>query len=1046
MIIKEFQKIVEKYGNRTAVKTLKRSITYHELENNSNRLAQAIIAAGKKHTEKRLQAALFFEHGTDMILAVLGVLKANKTYVPLDINLPKNRLKYMLEHSESTLLLTNNQNFFEAKTLAESVSPHLQVLNIETRGRDFPNKPVQQEIPGQTPAYILYTSGSTGRPKGVVQTHRSVLHYARQWIKYFNVTEQDRMTMLSTFSHDGAVPDIYGALLSGATLYPYDFKSNASSESLLNLFTGEKITIWHSVPSLYRFFCSTLREGTLLDDIRWVVLGGESVRVHDLNFHTTFFPNAVLANLYGQTESTINSICSITVDDTFDNLSLGTEMEATQILLVTEDGDTEEDVGVGEIVIAGDYIAHGYWKDDEKTEEVFTHDEELGRLYWTGDLGQRYPNGSIKMVGRSDAQVKIRGFRVETGEIESILLQHPEVKEAAVISRVNEAEDIFLCAYYTSGTTLKAEDLRNFLAQELPDYMLPRYLVFMESMPLTPSNKIDRNAFPNPAKGSDSDTQHEAPRTETEKIIAAIWEEALEIERIGINDNFIELGGHSLLVISITSRIHHELNVELVIQDVFDNPTVKELSLLVDAAGQVLFESIEKCEEKKHYAASFEQVRMFILNKFEGIGTTYNLTSFNEIEECVDRPRLEKAFQELFERHEVLRTSFQMAEEQVVQKVHMNVPFNLNYIDAQGQTDEEIRKQINQFIRPFDLSSPPLFRACLISRSADNHLLVLDIHHIITDGLSGAILTRDLSRLYTNEELPPLKLSYKDYSEWQYRLLNSPRVLKQEEYWLDTFKGKLPHLNLPFNFPRPAVQSFEGGIIHFQIDESLAAPLYELVKEYKTTLYNILLSSYYVLLYKYTQQEDTIIGSIISSRNHIDLEGIVGFFAKTLAFRNHPTGEKTFLEFQKEVKQSVLSGFENQQYPFSQLVEKLELWKDRRRNPLFDTAFVLQTLQHLPNEETNTKLNIKPAGAITEDNTSMFDLYFEALDIKTSIRCCFQYCAKLFKRETIELMKERFLVLIENIANNPHARIRDLVFNTSAEKEMKATETIEFEF
>jgi amino acid adenylation domain-containing protein len=1057
MIIKKFEEIVRRFPGKTALKTSSKSLTYQELNFYANQVAHALAAEDKGEGTgvKKQQVALLFEHDIDLIVGVIGTLKANKTYVPLDTYFPGKRLLYILQDSEAYLILTDNRNHALARELSDHAGKKIHVLNIETIGNEIPGTTFQREASEERTAYILYTSGSTGKPKGVFQIHRNVLYYTWNWIKRFSITETDRMSLFTSFCHDGSVQDIFAALLAGATLYPYFIKTIGNTDELYNLLINEKLTIWHSVPTLYRYFVNTLGEKSVFNDIRWVLLGGEPLRPYDLELYRTYFPRAGLANVYGQTESSVSTICTISPKETFDEVCLGEPLDETQILLVTEKGSTVETIGIGEIVVACDYIAPGYWRNNPGTEEVFTHDEELGRLYWTGDLGRLTIDGLIKALGRKDFQIKIRGFRVETGEIESVLMQHPLVEEAVILAKEDKNEDNYLCAYIVSEAFVTPSELREFLAAELPDYMIPRYSIFLEEMPLTPNGKIDRKRLPEPDAVRTSEAEYQPPTNEVEKKMAAIWQEVLAVEQVGINDNFINQGGHSLLVISIITRIHQEFNVELQLNDVFEHPTVKELSQLVMSSEKSVFSSIHPTETKEYYIATPGQKRLFALNQFENIGTTYNLPMVKQLNGPLDRHRFETAFLKLIQRHESLRTSFRIIGDQLVQIIHDHdiIDFQIPYINAEGSSRTgtgDIKKIIDQFIRPFDIGKAPLIRVNLIRQGKDKHLLLLDNHHIISDGVSEIILNNDFLRLYEGEELPGLKLGYRDYSEWLTHLSRRGTLNRQEDYWLNHFKDEIPILNMPLDFPRPALKSFSGGIVGFSVGKEMTQQLNQLAKETGTTLFMVLLAIYNVLLHRYTGQEDIIVGSIIAGRTHVDLKHIVGFFAKTLALRNYPTAHQPFDLFLEQLKKNTLEAFENQSYPFDLLVEKLNLPKDLSRNPLFDTTFLLLNIEteiQSPGDSNpgrNNRLNsTKYAHDIT---TTMFDLYFQVYETNNKLLCCFQYNTTLFRWKTIDLMKKRFLTLMESIIHNPKAKIRDLDYALPVEKEMSKVEQVQFDF
>ncbi|MDQ1350673.1 MAG: hypothetical protein QG657_975 [Acidobacteriota bacterium] len=1043
MIIKEFEEQVRQYYSRAAVKKGDRELTYGQLNDYADRIARLIITGATPGVggDNVQQVALLFEHGVDMIAAVIGTLKACKTYVPLDISYPVKRLLYILENSVTHSILTDSRNLALAQELAAQAGKKIHALNIDDIGVDTAGATVERKPSEDKTAYILYTSGSTGKPKGVYQTHRNVMYYTRNWIQRFAITSNDRMSLFTSFTHDGCVQDIFSALLSGACLYPYSLKEGGNIEGLYLLLVKEKITLWHSVPSLYRFFANTLTEKDQFYDLRWVLLGGEPLREHDLQLYRAYFPHARLANVYGQTESSVSAICSIGPENTFDDVHLGEPLDETKILLVGENGDIVEKMGVGEIVVSSAYLAPGYWQDPENSSVVFTPDEELGLLYWTGDQGRLTAEGEIKVLGRKDSQVKVRGFRVEPGEIETALLKYRTVKEVVVTAKPDGAGDNYLCAYIVSNSTLSSEELRKYLVGELPDYMVPRYFIFLEKMPLNATGKIDRQRLPEPEETAVPESLYIAPNNKIEEKVAAIWQEVLGVEKVGINDNFIQLGGHSLLVITIISRVHQEFGVELQLMDVFANPTVRELSqLIVHSTGED-FLIVEPVEEKDYYPVTTDQQRMYILNQLEGIGTTYNITGILPLEGDIDKVRFEQVMQALVKRHEAFRTSFRMIEERLVQVIQREMDFRVPYIVA----GNDVKQIVKNFVRPFDLSKAPLLRTTLVKLSPGTHLLLMDTHHIISDGVSHHVLAKEFSNLYNGAELAPVKLKYPDYAEWENRFFRSDLFRSQEEYWLNTFRDEIPELNLPVNYPRPEVQDFRGDIVIFALGEELTQRINRLAKEMETTLFMVLLAMYYILLYKYTGQEDIVIGSIIAGRNHADLENVIGMFVKTLALRNRPAAHKTFEDLLREVKQNTLEAFDNQDYPFSLLVNKLNLRNNRSRNPLFDVAFVLQTITSMGDKGV-VVMEVKAAPYGLEMKTSKFDLTLEASERENGISCTFQYCSKLFKRETIELMKERFLILVENILNNRQAKLQYLDYTIPVEKELGKVKEIEFDF
>ncbi len=580
--------------------------------------------------------------------------------------------------------------------------------------------------------------------------------------------------------------------------------------------------------------------------------------------------------------------------------------------------------------------------------------------------------------------------------------------------------------------------------------MIPRYFIMVDQLPVTPNGKIDRNNLPEPVQEPCPGVEYEAPNTEIETRLAAIWQEVLEVEEIGINYNFIELGGHSLLLLSIISEIKAAFHVELQFQEVFDHPTIKELAKIIAGKEKKVLSSIEPADEKAWYAAAPDQVRLFALSQYEGVGTTYNMPIIRVIEGKIQLGRFEETTRRLIGRHKVLRTSFDVVDEKVVQRIHPEeeIDFNMEYLEYEAVPgrESELEPVIDAFLRPFDLKIPPLIRLKLVKLSGHRHLFILDKHHIISDGISEMIFMREFEQMYHGKELPGLHLQYKDYAEWYNRLIRSGGLEEQEKFWLKTLHGELPVLNLPLDYPRPPLQRFEGHVIHFCLGREITEGLYRLTKQTGTTPYMVLLAVFNLLLHKYTHQEDIIVGTIISGRTRPELENLMGLFAKTLILRNFSSPRQTFAAFLAEVKGKTLSAFENQMYPFDRLVEKLNLKKEPGRNPLFDVAFILHNYDTSVENSSSDDASLKLAPYDYDKKSTKFDLTLEAMEISDDIKCRLKYSTVLFRRSAIELMRDRLLIIFENILNQPGAKIRELDYQTPVEKEFKEMTAIEFNF
>ena len=1046
MIIKKFEEQVRKHPDRIAVKTFEDELSYQNLHKYSNNLAHEIIirSSAVSITEKQKITALLFEHSTDMIVGVMGAVKANSIYVPLDASYPIKRLSYMIENSKADYIITNNEHMKLAKELIQEEDIKSKIINIsEIKEAKFDSF---EESISQTAAndigYILYTSGSTGNPKGVFQSYKNILHFAECYADILSITHEDKMTLFSAFSHDGSIPDIYGALLNGATLYPVNIGRQADINDVIGWLQKEKITIWHSVPTLYRFFMSTIADNDKFPDLRFFVLGGENILLHDIKTFQKAFNNTdtKFAVLYGQSESTINSMQIYSSSSNVKNVTLGHPLKGTEVIVVDAFGEEVSPLKEGEIVILSDHVALGYWDDEAKSKEVFKHHPEIGRTYHTGDLGKLLLDGTVEFLGRKDFQIKIMGNRIEIGEIENCLLELEHIKEAVVLAIENETDEKYLCAYIVSDDKIPVKMLRQSLSENLPEYMIPAYFVHLDKIPLMPNGKTDRKALISLRNAPEISERYEAPRNAMENHISKIWCDTLGMEKVGIYDDFFELGGHSLKGMIVASKIHKEFNIKLPLRELFNNPTIAGISEYLCNAKQNPYSSITESKHKEYYEVSSAQKRMFVLQQLNTDAVNYNMPSIMILNGVLEKEKINNAIYKLIGRHEVLRTSFETVGNQIVQKVHTSMNFSIEYVDKANEfsenADDCINQAIEEFIKPFDLSKAPLFRAKLIKLESEKHMLLLDIHHIISDGISISILTKEFPELYEGKELPSQRIQYKDFAEWHNAWMKSDDFIKQEKYWLAKFSDELPVLNLPIDYVRPAVQEFEGDSADILLSKDLSQKLNALAKESNSTLYMVLISAIHILMSKYTGQEDIIIGSPIAGRPHSDLMNMLGMFVNTLVMRSQPESRKTYAEFLNEVKEDTLLAYENQDYPFAELIEKLDLRRDISRNPLFDLMFSLQNTEMVNPEFGDMKLTKHEPGG----RNAKFDLTFTAIEEEDNILIDIEYRKSLFKKETAERMGEHLLNIIETILENKNMLIGEIDIMSDKERSRILTE------
>jgi amino acid adenylation domain-containing protein len=1020
------------------------SISAHSINGAGNETA----ASRKKH---RL-VALLFGQDIDMIAGLLGVLKAGMTYVPLDAAYPVERLVYMLKDSGARLMVTNSTNIALASAIRDKVNANIGIININ----DLPGT-VSEENPGveiepTALAYILYTSGSTGKPKGVMQNHVNVLHFARVYANALHIHPWDKLTLFSSYSFDAAKMDIFGALLNGACLYPYDIKREGNLQQLPRWLRLEGITIYHSIPTVYRYFTDMLTNGreNSFPSIRFIVLGGEAVYKKDIDNYKIFFPDQCLfINGLGPTESTVTLQYFINknTEITREAVPVGFPVDETQVYLLNEQNREAGVLGVGEIVFKSPYLAPGYWNLPRQTEKVFTPDPLTGRdrVYRTGDLGRRLPDGCIEYAGRKDFQVKVRGYRIEPGEIESKLDRLPDIKKSVVVCREDENHENFLAAYYTRTEEGKIDEteLAAALKTSLPDYMIPSIFLSIPEFPFTPTGKIDRKELSsrdisqllNPG-------EYQPPGNPLEEKMVQLWREILKPGNtivFGVNENFFVLGGNSLKAVLLISLISKELHVEIALTEIFKHPTVRDMAAYVASTRKSAYREILPVEKREYYPLSSAQQRIFFLNHFEDVGTRFNIFVALSIKGFVEIEWYRSVLNALIERHETLRTSFHLTTDEPVQRIYPEIEFEIELPHEDHKRNLEAA--VKDFVRPFNLSVAPLFRVLLLSISEKEHYFVFDAHHIIFDGTSMEVLVNDFIQLSSREEKEPLRIQYRDFAVWQNDLFRLGAIKEAEDFWLnlyaDGLDGNVPRLDLPGDFPRPAVMSYEGDNFRFSLDENQSLELKRMALANNVSLFMLLLAIYNVFLGKLSHWEDIIVAAVLAGRNHADTAGLIGVFINMLPLRNQPAGDKNFIHFLSEVGENTTQAFENREYPFEALVEKLPGIRDISRHPLVDVGFTLQNTGISPDSpHSGDELPLRLVSLKSMRKDARNDLNLEGFEINNCLDFEFQYRTKLFKRETIERFVEYFSTLISEIICNPNREIRNIDLLSEADREL----------
>jgi tyrocidine synthetase-3 len=913
-------------------------------------------------------------------------------------------------------------------------------------------------------AYIIYTSGSTGKPRGVAVEHKNVVGYLNSFQRIFKVRDTDTVLQQASYSFDTFVEEVFPVLLSGGKLFIPPGEAILDIDLLTVLIERHRVSFISCSPLLL----NQLSKKKTLSTIRTFISGGDVLKGEYIG---GLLSSGSVYNTYGPTETTVCSTyyeCK-RASDIGTGIPIGKPISNYRTYILDRNHRLLP-VGIpGELCIAGVGVTRGYLNNPELTAEKFDHDlwdyqdyhDENQKLlrgvqggsfleksppgrrrhYKTGDLGCWLPDGNIEFLGRIDHQVKIRGYRIELGEIEKCLSGHPAVGEAVVTSGTDDTGDNFICAYVILLSRGKQEisHLRYYLQKKLPAYMVPAYFVILERMPLTPTGKIDRKSLPHPEALSSK--PYAAPGNDMESQLVGIWSEVLGIEgsQIGVNDNFFELGGHSLKVVGLIGRIHKKLNIKIAFSGIFGAPTVQALAAYIGKIKESRYDAIPPAEKKDYYRLSSVQERLYFLYRMTPHSIAYNMSGFMRLAGHVEAGKLEAVFQRLIARHESLRTSFFMEDEQPVQRIHGEETINFQVSTYKLAADDKlpVKKIIENFIQPFDLSRAPLLRVGLITEGEREHILVVDMHHIISDGVSIDWLTGEFAALYGGETLSAPRIQYRDFSEWQGSKTQQQKLKQEGDFWLKEFQEEIPVLHLPIDYLRPAVQSFEGSEIPFNIDPGQTRALKRLALREGTTLFMVLLSIYTLFLSKICNQEDIIIGTPVAGRRHTDLEHIIGMFVNTLPMRNFPDGEKTFKEFLGEVKNRALQAFSHQDYPYADLVEKVVTERDVSRNPLFDALFVQEEAVSLAGGmevkgRGSGSFKIKPYPY--ENHTTKFDLGLAAVEIKDALHFKFEYCVKLFKEETILRFINYFKGLISTLPGQSLEKLSAIEIITEGEK------------
>ena len=1050
-----FEARVRQAPEASAVADGDRFLSYGELDRRANQLAHTLRDRG---VGPEVPVGVSLERSIEVVVAILGIVKAGGFYVPLDPSYPSQRLGVMVEDSGLSLVLTSNPEV--AELALECLDPD----TFDTSGRVDP--PVLQGWP-QSAVYVIYTSGSTGRPKGVQVDHQAIERLTLGG-RYVDFESTDRLGFASNTAFDAATFEIWGALLNGGCLVVLRREIMLSPQVLASEIETRRVGILFLTAALFHEVAR--QTPAVFGAMRVIMAGGEAVDPRRAAEVLAANPATHLRNGYGPTESTTFA-ATYKVEEVSPgarSVPIGRALANTSLRVVDRSGRTVPVGVVGELCLGGEGLARGYFGDPRKTAEKFVPQAESPvpgeRFYRTGDLARWLPTGDLDVLGRVDHQIKLRGFRIELGEIETQLTAQPEVSEAVVLLRPDGDLGKRLVAYvvFEEGRELAPAELRTRLAQQLPEYMVPPTFVVLDALPLNPNLKVDRRALPAPSDQRSESVEFTAPRTPVEEILAKIWQEVLGVEKVGIHDDFFECGGHSLLATRITSRVPLALGVELPLRDLFEAPTVATLALRIEqrrafasqplsALEHVSPERVERPQvvpvpRDQPLPLSFAQQRLWFLDQLQPLSSAYNMPWAVHLSGGFDRWALERSLDFLVERHESLRTGFTMVNEEPVQVVREPRPVTVEWLDLSRLSEEEKHAESQRQLtaaagKPFDLERDDLIRLLALRWSEQEHLLFFNLHHIIADGWSVQILNRELGALYEGfragqkVELAELEVQYVDYAVWQRQVFTEEVLSGEIEWWRTQLAGAPPVLELPTDRPRPKVQSDVGGRVQARLESDHGAALGALGQDRGTTLFMGFLAIFSALLSRWSGHRDVLLGSPVAGRERPEIEGLIGCFVNTLVLRNDLTGDPDLFTVLSRVRETTLAAQEHQSLPFERLVEEIVLERDTGHSPLFQVVLSVN--------QAHERIRLPALGGHAVDiplNTAKFDLVLALGEESDHLNATVEYNASLFDATTMKRLLVHFEHLLTGWLEQPEAPLSALSLLAGAERQQLIVE------
>jgi amino acid adenylation domain-containing protein len=1017
-----------------------RATSYAELDRRAGALAGRLCALG---VGPDVRVAVLMEGGPELATALLAVLKAGGAYVPLDPEYPAERIRYVVEDSRAALLLTH------APAAHRLPDPPVPVLRVDEAEEDAAAAPLPPRVPAEALAYVIYTSGSTGRPKGVGVPHRALVAYARAQGARQGLGPADRVAQLSSIGFDVSAGEIFPTWAAGGAVVFRPAGVPSLGPAFFRWMADEGVTVADPPTALWHVWVDDLEASGQAppESLRLVMPAGERARPAALERWRRLAPRARWLNGYGPTEATVIATVHEPAPDEAGEVAIGTGLGGTRAHVLDAALRPAAGGEAGELFLGGPAVARGYLGRPALTAERFLPDPFAGvpgaRMYRTGDRARRRPDGALEYLGRLDDQVKVGGFRVEPGEVEAVLASHPRVAQAAVTAP-RDAEGAARLAGYVvprPGESVGEGELRRWLRARLPGYMVPATLTVMDALPRNEHGKVDRRALLAPSAAADAGAP---PRTETEAALVEIWREVLGAPALGVDDDFFDLGGHSLLGMQVLSRVRRRFGVELPVRALFDAPTPARLAELVDAsagAGDPL-PPLVPADRSGPLPLSFAQQRLWFLYQMEPESPFYNIPAAVRLTGALDVDALRRALAEVVRRHEAVRTTLHVGAEGSVQVVHpapddFPLPVADLRVFPRAWAEGEVRRlAADEAETPFDLRRDLLLRALLVRMAGEEHVLVLNLHHVAGDGWSVDVLFRELAELYgafragLPSPLAELPVQYADYAVWQREWLSGEALEGQLAYWRERLAGAPAVLELPADRPRPALQSYRGEVRSFEVPPAAAARLRELARGEDATLFMVLLAAFSLVLHRLSGADDLVVGAPVAGRARPEVEGLIGFFVNTMALRVDASGDPSFRELVRRVRETTLEAYAHQDLPFERVVEELHPERTLGHHPLFQVVLALQNVPRAAAVPAGLTLELEDV----DSGTAKFDLFLELVEEGGGLRAKLEYATDLWGEEGARRIAALFLRLLDAAAAEPDARLTALGAVTEEER------------